>query len=210
MSLIKVRTGLIQAGSSSTPAAIRASAGVLAIDPNDSEVPSEITSDSSFDATSGILTLKFANGQTVKVNGFPTAADIPEGRIGGKGETGSDGKDGRDGRDGNPGEQGCTGGIGPDGEQGLPGPDGRPGQPGPVGPTGPDGRTGPMGPTGPTGPRGGTGPTGGTGATGPTGPTGAAGPAGRLSIIVSATNPGNVAAGTIWVDPTKDQGTTWP
>ena len=210
MSLIKVKTGLIQAGSTTTATAIRAQSGVLAIDPADSDVPAELTADSSFDATSGILTLKFANGETVKVGGFPTASDIPEGRQGSRGETGADGKDGRDGRDGNPGEPGCDGDVGPDGEQGLPGPDGRDGLPGPVGPTGPDGRTGPMGPTGPTGPRGGTGPTGATGATGPTGPTGAAGPAGRLSIIVSATQPGNVQAGTIWVDPTKDQGTTWP
>lgn len=210
MGLIKVKSSLIGAGSTTNPTPVRASQGVLTTSSSEDNVPSELTADSSFDETSGVLTLRFANGQSVKVTGFPTASDIPEGRPGGRGETGADGKDGRDGRDGNPGDPGCTGPVGPDGEQGIPGPDGRDGLPGDVGPTGPDGRTGPMGPTGPTGPRGGTGPTGATGATGPTGPTGAAGPAGRLSIIVSATQPGNVAAGTIWVDPTKDQGTTWP
>ena len=210
MALIKVRTALIQAGSTTTPTPVRASQGILVTNPNEDNVPSEITAESSFDATAGVLTLRFANGETVSVRGFPTTTDIPEGRTGPRGETGADGKDGRDGRDGNAGEQGCTGPVGPDGEQGLPGPDGRDGLPGDVGPTGPDGRTGPMGPTGPTGARGPTGPTGATGATGPTGPTGAPGPAGRLSIIVSATDPGAVSAGTIWVDPTKDQGTSWP
>lgn len=210
MGLIKVNSSLIKAGSTSTPTPVRASQGILTTDPNEDNVPSELTSESSFDATSGILTLRFANGQSVKVSGFPTASDIPQGRQGGRGETGADGKDGRDGRDGNPGDPGCTGPVGPDGEQGIPGPDGRDGRPGEVGPTGPIGPTGPMGPTGPTGPRGGTGPTGATGSTGPTGPTGPQGPAGRLAIIVSATQPGAVAAGTVWVDPTKDQGITWP
>lgn len=210
MGLIKVSTGLIAAGNSSSAVPIRAQQGTLAILPADSDVPSEITSETSFDATSGVLTLRFANGQSVSVKGFPTASDIPEGRQGAKGETGADGKDGRDGRDGQPGPQGCTGPIGPDGEQGLPGPDGRDGRDGNIGPTGRQGPTGPMGPTGPTGPRGPTGPTGHTGATGATGPTGPAGPAGRLAIIVSATQPGAVQPGTVWVDPTKDQGITWP
>lgn len=210
MALIKVQTSMIQAGVSGTPTPVRAYQGSLAVNPSESEVPSELTAESSYDATAGVLTLRFENGQAVKVTGFPTASDIPEGRQGGKGETGADGKDGRDGRDGNPGEQGCTGPVGPDGEQGIPGADGRDGRDGDVGPTGPIGPTGPMGPTGPTGPRGGTGPTGATGGTGPTGPTGAQGPAGRLAIIVSATQPGAVAAGTLWVDPTKDQGITWP
>ncbi len=210
MTLIRVKTSLIQAGNTVAPTPVRASQGALTTNPNDENVPSELTAESSFDATSGILTLRFANGQSVKVSGFPTAGDIPEGRQGQRGETGADGKDGRDGRDGNPGDPGCTGPVGPDGEQGIPGPDGRDGRPGEVGPTGPIGPTGPMGPTGPTGPRGGTGPTGATGATGATGPTGPQGPAGRLAIIVSATQPGNVAPGTLWVDPTKDQGITWP
>ena len=210
MPLIKVSTGMIKAGTTSTPTPVRASGGTLVTNPAEENVPSELTSDTSFDATAGVLTLRFANGQSVQVRGFPTASDIPEGRQGQRGETGADGKDGRDGRDGNPGDPGCTGPVGPDGEQGIPGPDGRDGRPGDVGPTGPTGPTGPMGPTGPTGPRGPTGPTGHTGATGPTGPTGPQGPAGRLSIIVSATQPGAVAAGTLWVDPTKDQGITWP
>lgn len=210
MPLLKVNSTMIQAGSSSIPTPVRASGGVLIANPAEQDVPSELTSESSYDATAGILTLRFENGQSVKVSGFPTASDIPEGRQGGKGETGSDGKDGRDGRDGAVGEAGCTGRIGPDGEQGTPGPDGRDGRDGEVGPTGPIGPTGPMGPTGPTGPRGGTGPTGATGGTGPTGAPGPQGPSGRLAIIVSATQPGSVSAGTLWVDPTKDQGITWP
>ncbi|QYW03758.1 hypothetical protein pEaSNUABM45_00115 [Erwinia phage pEa_SNUABM_45] len=210
MSLIKVKTSLIAAGVSSVATPVRASGGTLVVNSAESEAPSEVTSDSSYDATAGVLTLRFANGSSLKVSGFPTASDIPAGRTGQKGETGADGKDGRDGRDGATGGPGCTGPVGPDGEQGIPGPDGRDGRDGNVGPTGREGREGPMGPTGPTGARGGTGPTGSTGGTGPTGPTGPAGPSGRLAIIVSATQPGAVAAGTLWVDPTKDQGTTWP
>lgn len=210
MALLKVKSTLIQTGLTSTPTPVRASGGTLVVGADESDVPSEVTTDSSYDATSGILTLRFANGQSVKVTGFPTSSDIPEGRPGTRGETGSDGKDGRDGRDGTVGSEGCTGPVGPDGEQGLPGPDGRDGRDGNVGPTGPQGGPGPMGPTGPTGPRGGTGPTGATGGTGATGATGPAGPSGRLAIIVSATQPGAVAAGTLWVDPTKDQGITWP
>lgn len=210
MALLKVPTTLIKTGVLGSSTTIRAQSGSLVLDQSATDIPSELTSESSFDATAGVLTLRFANGESVSVKGFPTASDIPVGRVGNKGETGADGADGRDGRDGRDGNVGCTGPDGGTGTTGATGPDGRDGRDGNVGPTGAPGPTGPDGGTGPTGPRGGTGPTGPTGATGPTGPTGAPGPSGKLLIIVSATQPGAVAAGTLWVDPTKDQGTTWP
>lgn len=209
MSLIKVKSSLISTGSSASSSILRAENSKLVVSNAESTATAEIV-EGSYDETSGSLSLTFANGETITVKGFPTSSDIPVGRQGGRGETGADGKDGRDGRDGSPGGQGCTGPDGPVGNQGQPGKDGRDGNPGPDGERGPTGVPGPDGGTGPTGPRGGTGPTGATGATGPTGPTGAPGPSGRLSIIVSATNPGNVAAGTVWVNPSIDQGAVWP
>ncbi|QQO90249.1 putative tail fiber protein [Erwinia phage pEa_SNUABM_5] len=209
MSLVKVKSSQISTGSSASSSILRAQNSKLVVSSLESTATAEIT-EGVYDETSGVLSLTFANGDTVNVKGFPTASDIPVGRQGGRGETGADGKDGRDGRDGAPGEPGCTGPDGNEGQQGRPGKDGRPGLPGPDGGRGPTGVPGPDGGTGPTGPRGGTGPTGATGATGPTGPTGAPGPSGRLSIIVSATNPGNVAAGTVWVNPNIDQGSVWP
>lgn len=209
MSLVKVPSSLVSTGSTSSSSVLRASNSKLVVSASEAGATSEITQ-GSYDETSGILSLTFANGETINVKGFPTASDAPVGRQGPAGETGADGKDGRDGRDGEPGDQGCTGPVGPDGQQGLAGKDGRDGLPGPQGPRGPTGVPGPQGPTGPTGVRGATGPTGHTGATGPTGPTGAPGPAGRISVIVSSVSPGNVAAGTIWVNPTIDQGTVWP
>lgn len=209
MGLVKVKSSLISTGSSAAASILRAENSKLVVSTAESTATAEIT-EGSYDETSGVMTLTFANGESVSIKGFPTASDIPVGRQGGRGETGADGKDGRDGRDGAAGEVGCTGPDGSDGAQGQPGKDGRDGNPGPQGERGPTGIPGPDGGTGPTGPRGATGPTGATGATGPTGPTGVAGPSGRLSIIVSATNPGNVAAGTVWVNPTVDQGAVWP
>ena len=209
MSLVKVKSSLISTGSSAASAILRAENSKLVISTAESTATAEIT-EGSYDETSGVMTLTFANGEAVSIKGFPTASDIPVGRQGGRGETGADGKDGRDGRDGSPGEAGCTGAEGSDGAQGQPGKDGRDGNPGPQGERGITGPPGPDGNVGATGARGATGPTGATGATGPTGPTGAAGPAGRVQIIVSATNPGNVAAGVIWVNPTIDQGAVWP
>lgn len=209
MSLLKVKSSLISTGSSASASILRAENSKLIVSTAESTATAEIT-EGSYDETSGAMTLTFANGETVTIKGFPTASDIPVGRQGGRGETGADGKDGRDGRDGAVGEVGCTGADGADGAQGQPGKDGRDGNPGMQGGRGPTGAPGPDGGTGPTGPRGGTGPTGATGATGPTGPTGAAGPSGRLSIIVSATAPGAVAVGTVWVNPNIDQGAVWP
>ncbi|AQT28583.1 putative tail fiber protein [Erwinia phage vB_EamM_Yoloswag] len=209
MPLVQVKSGLIAAGTSLENATLRAQAGKLVVSTAESTAAAEISS-GSYDSTSGIMTLTFANGESVRVSGFPTASDIPVGRQGARGATGADGKDGRDGRDGAAGAAGCTGAQGPDGNQGLAGKDGRPGLPGEQGQRGEPGPTGPDGNVGPTGPRGGTGPTGATGATGPTGPTGAAGPAGRVRIIVSTTNPGAVEVGTIWVNPNVDQGAVWP
>lgn len=207
--LMKVSSTLISApGANNSP--IRATNGSLQVSGTESDIPSEITSESSYDEVSGVLTLKFANGSSIAVKGFPTPTNIPVGRTGPIGATGADGKDGRDGRDGNPGTVGCTGPDGPDGQQGLAGKDGRQGLPGPDGRRGEPGPDGRRGNPGNTGPRGSTGPTGHTGATGPTGPDGPPGPAGLLRIIVSAVNPGNVESGTVWVDPTKDQGITWP
>lgn len=210
MPLMKVDLGMVQSGRASDNTPIRAQNGVLTAQSTEVGVPSEITSESSYDETSGILTLRFENGSNVQIKGFPTAGTIPPGRQGNRGETGADGKDGRDGRDGRDGNIGCTGPVGPDGDDGNPGKDGRngnPGLPGDIGPTGPTGNTGPPGPTGSMGRPG---PTGATGKTGPTGPTGAEGPSGKLQIVVSSTQPGNLPAGVLWVNPSIDQSATWP
>jgi hypothetical protein len=45
------------------------------------------------------------------------------------------------------------------------------------------------------------GPTGPRGEAGPPGEPGAPGPVGSVSIIVSSTDPGAVAPGTLWVNP---------
>ena len=158
-----------------------------------------------FDLTTGILTLEFHDGTAVNVMGFATESNLPRGPRGEDGEPGRDGRPGPDGRDGTPGDRGCTGPEGDTGATGGRGEDGRDGREGPVGPPGPDGNIGPQGPTGPTGPTGATGPTGPTGATGPTGPTGPAGSPGNVNIIVASADPGNVPAGTIWVNPTIGQ-----
>ncbi|AXG66499.1 putative tail fiber protein [Dickeya phage vB_DsoM_JA33] len=210
MPLVKVDVGMITATGASDNTPIRANAGVLTASADESGVPSEITDESSYDETSGILTLRFENGKSIQIKGFPTASSIPPGRQGARGETGADGKDGRDGRDGAQGGIGCTGPVGPDGDEGPPGKDGRDGNPGIPGEIGPTGATGPTGNVGPTGPMGRPGPTGATGKTGPTGPTGPEGPSGKLQIVVSSTQPGNMAAGVLWVNPSIDQAATWP
>ena len=151
-------------------------------------------SSASYDAVSGTLTLTFEDGQTANVSGFPCESNLPQGLPGEDGRDGRDGEDGRDGRDGADGAAGCTGPDGAAGPTGNKGADGREGRAGPMGEKGPDGNTGPDGAIGPTGP---------TGATGPTGPVG------KVNIIVSPTDPGNVEAGTIWVNPTIGQDLTW-
>lgn len=207
--LLKVKSDLINTGSSADDTPIVARGGRLVVD-GSTEAVAEITQESSYDASSGVLTLTFANGQTVKVPGFPTVTDIPSGRPGPRGETGTDGKDGRDGNDGRAGEPGCEGAPGPDGEMGPPGPDGRPGQRGPDGNPGPDGPPGPQGAPGPQGKRGDTGSTGATGAPGPAGPQGAPGPAGSLPIIVSTSQPSAANDGTLWINPNADSRAMWP
>ena len=162
-----------------------------------------------YDSVSGTLTLTFEDGQTASVTGFPCESNLPQGLAGEDGRDGRDGEDGRDGRDGADGACGCTGPDGPAGPTGNKGADGRDGRAGPMGDPGPDGNPGPDGHPGPTGPTGNTGPTGPTGNTGPTGSTGPTGPVGKVNIIVSATDPGNVEAGTIWVNPTIGQDLSW-
>lgn len=209
MPLVKISTSLIRTPSTENDSPIVARKGRLILG-KDNEAVSEITSDSSFDSSAGVLTLVFANGSTQRITGFPTIGDIPLGQVGPRGETGADGADGRDGKDGRPGEAGCDGRAGEQGEPGEQGPDGRPGQRGPDGEPGPTGPDGEQGPVGPTGPRGETGATGPTGAPGPTGPTGAPGPVGELPIIVSTTAPVNPKDGTLWINPNADVMTMWP
>lgn len=162
-----------------------------------------------FDPVLGILTIEYYDGTKSQITGFPNENSLPQGL---QGEPGDPGRDGRDGRDGNPGVDGgpgCDGAEGDRGATGAPGKDGRPGRPGPVGAPGPDGNPGPRGREGPEGKRGATGGTGPTGVTGPTGPDGNPGPPGVVNIIVSSTDPGNVVAGTIWVNPNVDQPPIW-
>lgn len=163
----------------------------------------------SFDPVSGTLTLQHYNGSTVQVSGFPTPSTAPKGEDGDPGPRGRDGRPGKDGADGADGQAGCEGEIGATGPTGAPGKDGRPGLPGPAGLPGIRGARGPRGRDGPTGPTGGVGPTGPTGKTGPTGPDGQPGPPGTVNIIVSPVDPGNVAPGTIWVNPNVDQPPVW-
>lgn len=210
MPLLKVNVKMVTATGASDNTPIRASQGTLVANANESDVPSEITDESSYDETSGILTLRFQNGSSLQIKGFPTATNIPAGRQGSRGETGADGKDGRDGRDGSKGEDGCTGPDGEVGEDGEAGKDGRDGNPGIAGEIGPTGATGPTGKVGPTGKMGKAGPTGATGKTGPTGPTGAEGPSGKLNIVVSSTQPAGLPVGALWVNPSIDQSATWP
>lgn len=209
MPLLKISTALIRTPSTESDRPIVASKGRLVIG-TENESLSEITSDSSFDASAGVLNLVFANGKSQRIEGFPTIGDIPTGNPGPRGETGADGKDGRNGNDGRPGEAGCEGPSGPEGEPGPQGPDGRPGQRGPDGDPGPTGPDGPQGEPGPTGPRGETGSTGATGEPGPTGPTGNAGPVGELPIIVSTTAPTSAKDGTLWINPNADTMQMWP
>lgn len=162
-----------------------------------------------FDPILGVLTLEYYDGTITTVTGFPSENNLPQGLQGEPGDPGRDGRDGRDGAQGPDGQAGCDGREGERGATGAPGKDGRPGRPGPVGMPGPDGNPGPRGREGPRGKRGPTGPTGPTGVTGPTGPTGNPGPPGVVNIVVSATDPGNVAAGTIWVNPNVDQPPVW-
>lgn len=204
MALTRPAIEMVAAGGAATDTQIKAVAGRLQAKPATTVQQSEIL-EGNYDQSSGVLTLVFANGQELRVSGFPTLNDIPQGDPGPQGEQGDPGEDGRDGRDGKDGDRGCEGPQGKKGEPGEDGDDGRPGSPGVPGIRGCAGPIGPRGLTGAQGPMGKPGKTGPTGATGPTGPTGPKGPAGEINIIVSPTDPGNVAPGTIWVNPTIDQ-----
>ena len=125
------------------------SEGVLSItEPSATEGSTPNGLNASFDRSTGILSLSFDNGSSLKVTGFPTLEDIKSGATGKQGIRGLQGRAGTNGRDGKNGEKGCAGGKGDRGRQGNTGPTG------PVGNTGPTGATGDIGNTGPTGPRG--------------------------------------------------------
>ena len=211
MPLTRVSTALLESPGGATNAKLVARKGAVVPDTNpDSTTPVAEISSAYYDSSVGTLTLNFYNDTSLNITGFPTLSDIPEGRQGPKGETGDSGRDGADGANGVQGAAGCDGAIGPTGPAGDPGRDGAPGDPGLPGPPGFEGPQGPQGPIGPTGATGPTGPTGPTGATGPTGPTGPEGPVGKVNVIFSAVDPGNVAVGTIWVNPNIGQELSWP
>lgn len=177
---------------------------LAATSPKDTEV-SEVAS-MLFDASQGVLTLRFANGQEIRTSGFPTPDKIPAGPTGPQGLAGKDGKLGKDGRDGAAGGAGCAGPQGAIGQTGPKGETGRTGQPGPIGPTGPVGPTGLQGPIGPTGPQGPQGPKGPRGDQGPQGKPGPRGPEGFMNIVVSTTEPPEEQRvdGMLWVNPNAD------
>ena len=198
--LTRIPHGLVQVDGLQAESAVRVKEGTLKTavpeEPDVSEVEHGF-----YDPHQGVLTLNMFNGQRIQIAGFPTQNNAPVGPTGPDGLPGKDGQDGRDGRDGKPGKPGCEGPEGPTGKPGRAGSDGRMGQigqpgvrgcPGPAGPTGVQGPTGPAGPVGPTGP---------TGDPGPKGAPGAAGPPGRANIVVSATDPGAVGGGWLWVNP---------
>jgi hypothetical protein len=159
-----------------------------------------------YDATQGVLTLTFYNGNVLRVPGLPTADKIPAGPTGPQGLAGKDGKAGKNGTDGAAGAAGCAGPQGIIGQTGPKGETGRTGQPGPAGPTGPQGPEGLQGPVGPTGPQGPQGPQGPRGEQGPQGKPGPKGPEGYMNIIVSTTEPKEEdrVDGLLWVNPNAD------
>lgn len=159
-----------------------------------------------YDETQGVITLRFYNGQELRITGLPVPSRIPVGPTGPQGLPGLDGKNGKDGRDGAPGPAGCEGPQGVIGQTGPKGETGRTGQPGPAGPTGPTGPQGLQGPMGPTGPQGPEGPQGPRGEQGPQGRPGPKGPEGFMNIVVSTTEPEEKdrVDGMLWVNPNAD------
>lgn len=172
---------------------------LVVTDPLESDV-SEI-SGGFYDWQLGELSLTLYNGDVVKIKGFPTVGNIPAGPTGPTGLPGKDGRDGRDGKDGEKGDPGCDGPPGPTGATGATGPDGRDGQMGQQGQRGCPGPKGAPGERGPTGPMGAIGPTGPQGKQGEQGRPGTAGADSKVNIVVSTTDPGNVGAGWLWVNP---------
>lgn len=169
---------------------------------DESDLFAEVLS-GTFDATSGTLTLFFADDRPeLVIKGFPNTTDVLEGKTGATGDEGEAGRDGRDGRDGEKGGQGCGGDVGATGSTGARGETGADGKRGETGATGNTGNTGATGATGATGNTGARGPTGATGSAGQRGEAGPQGPVGKLNIIFSVYDPGPQAeAGTIWVNP---------
>lgn len=210
--LTKIPVSMLVAPGGVENATLLAQKGKVSADTSDSTTPiSELTDETYFDETSGVLVLKFANGSVLNVAGFVTASSVPKGEDGERGERGDSGPDGKNGKDGAKGEQGCAGDVGEKGETGDEGPQGRPGDAGRMGDQGPQGEKGDRGDKGETGDMGPTGPKGERGDDGPTGPTGPTGPVGRVNIIVSAVDPGGAAsAGSIWVNPNIGQELSWP
>lgn len=154
-----------------------------------------------YDPQQGILTLRMYNGETIKIDGFPTPDKIPIGPTGPQGLPGRDGVDGRDGRDGAAGAAGCEGPQGLIGQTGPRGEIGRQGPQGIMGPQGLQGPEGPQGPPGPTGPQGPIGPQGPRGDMGPQGRPGPRGPDGTMNIVVSTSEPSSPKPGMLWVNP---------
>jgi len=155
-----------------------------------------------YDELKGSLVLQLYNGERIEVEGFPVEDEIPMGLTGPKGDDGAPGKQGVPGRDGLVGEPGCEGTRGDTGARGKTGLDGRKGMRGPAGIRG---ATGPQGPRGAAGSEGDIGPIGPTGPRGVDGGVGVPGEQGEEvlpSIVVSATDPGAVGPGVLWVDPT--------
>lgn len=199
--LTKVNTSMVRGETSdtSTDLLITESGELIQKTPEESDV-NEVTA-GSFDPQQGILTLTLYDGNTVRINNFPTEGRIPQGPTGPTGPAGKDGKNGKDGNKGETGDPGCDGADGNKGEAGDQGEEGRQGKQGPTGEKGCPGPKGEKGETGDQGPQGPIGPTGPQGDPGPTGPAGAKGESGTVNVIVSTTDPGAVGAGVIWVNP---------
>jgi hypothetical protein len=145
-----------------------------------------------YDAQTGTLSLEFNNGVILKAHGFPTPSTLPSGPRGREGEAGIDGKPARDGLDGSKGVSGCQGGIGPEGNRG------QKGETGDVGSQGSRGDPGPIGAIGRRGPRG---ERGEIGLKGPVGDPGLDADDGTVNLYISETDPGDVIAQSIWVNP---------
>ena len=198
--LTRIPHNLINAEGEADESALKVRSGeIVAESPEESDV-SEVQT-GFYDPHQGKLVLTMFNGQRIEVTGFPTAQNAPVGPTGPAGPDGKAGQKGRDGKDGDDGSPGCAGPDGDQGPMGPTGPEGRMGPEGPPGVRGCPGPVGPPGPAGPTGPMGPVGPTGPAGEEGPPGAPGPAGPPGTVNIIVSATDPGAVGAGWLWVNP---------
>lgn len=145
MSLTKVSTSMIMPSRTSSQGSVLTvvNAEIQELVPEESI--QGVTTQSTYDKTTGRLQLVNPDGTVTIIEGFLTLNDLPAGREGQRGPEGRQGIKGRNGRDGRQGDQGCDGPKGDDG---------------PIGPTGPTGPTGLRGFQGEIGPTGSTGPTG--------------------------------------------------